>query len=547
MKNRKIDMAAKRMKIGIVVVFAIGLALVVVSPSSAKKLQVQPDPCLYAFEWIHSVRFPLQADPHASYSYVIVPKLPAHGIPVGFLIDAEFPYAAWFSWTIYGENALAVSLARDFEIIPDAESTNPFVYGNPISTPNRSYRLLLLPPDIPPGKTIAPLLADIPAKNRLTIPIHKTPTGIVYRVYQAFPLYDLGGSSGPTSTPFPSVYAVNYETGERLDCSQYDAVPSTIGRLPTDTPEVYNLYYGTEPAKDAPKLKLRALAESNRLLRAPNFAALRSKIGWQYAPEIDPTLVTFTRPPLAPGSDVSSIPTPDQCAGYLGARVDPHRIALIRIPHIAETPEISQEELFPDDPQAVYISLTMYGASVNPYDPGESESTSLANAEFQIDEPGGGSTILIWPRNLSGCDREELFAYARAHDWALMRGGRVGPLTTANLLVRIKRSSNHYYGAYTPLEEYGRCGVPCYFDGAGQGASWIDIENAPDPMHYVASFQNLGNAAPQGVHCASVAEVLNGSCLNRLEAHIEKTGGEYYNPGYIPPPNYGSDCNDPAP
>jgi hypothetical protein len=53
----------------------------------------QPAPCTYAFEWLHSFRFSLQADPRCAYSYVVVPKVRGRGIPVGFLIDAEFPYA----------------------------------------------------------------------------------------------------------------------------------------------------------------------------------------------------------------------------------------------------------------------------------------------------------------------------------------------------------------------------------------------------------------------------------------------------------------------
>ncbi|HET9884678.1 MAG TPA: hypothetical protein VFS81_23240, partial [Candidatus Binatia bacterium] len=157
------------------------------------------------------------------------------------------------------------------------------------------------------------------------------------------------------------------------------------------------------------------------------------------------------------------------------------------------------------DSEATYISLTMYGVNVNIYKPDEPESASLANAEFQPDVTGG-STIVVWSRRLPAREREQFFAYARAHGWALMRGGRVGPLTTANLLLRIKRANDSYYGGYTPVAG-GRTGVPCYFDGAPQGALWSEIENAADPMAYVASFQNLGNAAPQGVHCASVAQV----------------------------------------
>ncbi len=521
-------MARKILNVVIFSVLAIGLTLAVLSPTGAAQTPTQTAPCMYAFEWIHTFRFPLQADPRCAYSYVVVPKLPGQGTPVGFLVDAEFPYAAWFSWTIYGENALAVSLLSDKNIIPDVGSTNPFVNGNPVFAPDRHYRLLLLPADIPPGRTIASSLADIPEENRRMIPVEDSTTAIAYRVYQAFPGYNQGGSGGPTNTPFPSVYAVNYETGKTLDCTRYDVVPPAIGHLPTDTPDVYNIY-GTTSAGRAAGQDHRLLADAMRLLRIPEFEELQSKAGWQYAPEIDPALVTFTRPPLAPGADVSSIPLPDFCSGYLGARVDPLRIALIRLPHVAsffETASLDPGTTFPGDAEAAYISLTMYGAAVNTYEPGEPDSASLADAEFQPDGTGG-STIVVWPRSLPVRERTQLFGYARAQGWTLIRGGRVGPLTTANLLLRIKRAKDDYYGAYR--------NVPCYFDGT-PGALWTDIENAAEPMGYVASFQNLGNAAPQGVHCNGVAEVLDGSCQRRLEDYIEETGGRYFNPGYAPPP-----------
>ncbi|HME42683.1 MAG TPA: hypothetical protein VKF36_06330 [Syntrophorhabdales bacterium] len=529
-------MAKNTMNAVIVLVLAVGLVLAVLSPSGAAQQQTQPAPCMYAFEWIHTFRFPLQADPRCAYSYVLIPQL-SQGIPVGFVVDAEFPYAAWFSWTIYGVKAQAVSLASDRTIVPDGGSTNPFVDGNPVFAPHRHYRLLLLPADIPPGTTIAPSLADI--QNVLMISFDQSMTAIAYRVYQAFPGYNLGGSGGRTNTPFPSVYAVNYETGEKLDCATYDAVPPTIGHLPTDTPDVENIY-GTTPDNMSRGQDLWALEDSIRLLGIPEFAALQSKAGWQFAPQIDPALVTFTRPPLAPGADVSSMPPPDQCAGYLGARVDPLRIALIRLPHIAsvfETELLKPHTTFPGDSQAAYISLTMYGASVNTYEPNHPDSASLANAEFRLDK-AGGSTIVVWPRHLPVHERMRLFAYAHAHGWALIQGGSVGPLTTANLLLRLKRANDDYYGAYTPLPPPHKRGVPCYFNGLPQGTRWSEIENVTDPTPYVASFQNLGNAAPQGVHCADVEEVLNGSCLKRLEAYIEKNGGKYFNPGYAPPPGW---------
>ena len=318
-------------------------------------------------------------------------------------------------------------------------------------------------------------------------------------------------------------------------------MPPAIGHLPTDTPDVDNIY-GTTPDQSRGQ-DLHALADAMRLLRIPEFAALQSKVGWQFAPEINPARVTFTRPPLAPGADVSSMPPPDSCSGYLGARVDPRRIALIRIPHVAsvfETELLDQDTTFPGDAQAAYISLTMYGADVNTYEPDKADSAQPRERRVSAGRDRGNDDSGLAPSSPGPRARAALRLCAEkgvgAHP-----GGRVGPLTTANLLLRLKRANENYYGAYTPLppvppDQPGRTGVPCYFDNLPQGSLWTEIENAADPMHYVASFQNLGNAAPQGVHCVNVEEVLNGSCLKRLEAYIEETGGKYFNPGDVPPP-----------
>ena len=502
-----------------------------VTPATAEKPAATPMPCLYGFEWLHTFRFPLQPDPHAAYSYV-APK-PTADPPVGFLVDADFPYAAWFSWTIYGQEGLAVGLMSDHDVIPDAGSTNPFQIGSPVLAPHRHYRMLLLPPGV---ETVAPSLADI--QNRLEPPTGTAGMALAYRVYQAFPGYLLGGSGGPTDTPFPPVYAVNFETGEYLDCTDaYNAIPASIGRLPTDTPDVSNLYGGS--SKEPPGPQERELEHVKRLLKVPAFGSLQSKVGWQFAPLIDPTLVTFTRPPLAPGADVSSIPPPDQCSGYLGARVDPRRIALIRLPQVAsffDPVGIEPDTTYPNSDSA-YISLTMYGASVNRYEPGDPGTASLADSEFLLDATGG-STIVVWPRDLRPTERKKVFAYARAQGWALLRGGLVGPITTANILFRLKGASTEYYGAYTPITD-GRSGVPCYFNfiPPQPPPSWQLLEDAKNPMACVASFQYLGNAAPQGVLCADTDELLDGSCLARLKAYIAATGGSYYNPGNVPPPS----------
>jgi hypothetical protein len=517
----------------------IAMLLFTMAPSAAfSQGNGQPEPCLYAFEWLHTFRFPLQPDPHASYSYVL-PKQPTDGTPLGFLVEGEFPYAVWFSWTIYGAQGKPTSLVSDTAVVPEPGNVNPFIVGAHVLDNRRHYRMLLLPQ----GATAGSSLGDVP--NHLTLPGNVATATLAYRVYQAFPGHNQGGSSGATRTPFPAVFAVNYKTGEKLSCSAYNAVPASIGRLPADTPNIQNLY-GTDSSTAAEEASSFMAPEGGDSMTQeasdlPSTAAIQAPplpipLKFEFAPQIDPALVTFTRPPLAAGADVSSIPPPDNCSGYLGARLNPRRISIIRIPQVPtvfDPLQLNRHTRYPDA-QGAYFSLVMYGAAIATYAPGKPFSASLADSELQPDFTGG-ATLVVWPRDLPIPEREQLFAYARANGWALVRNGRVGALTTANMLIRLKGASSTYYGAYTALPGV-RTGVPCYFNGAPDGTPWTAIETANNPMTYVASFQNLGNAAPQGVQCTSTADVLNGSCLFRLKDYIRQTGGQYFNPGNVPPP-----------
>jgi hypothetical protein len=109
-----------------------------------------PAVCGYLYEWLSSFRFPLQADPHAAYSYIL-PMISDD--PVALEITGQFPFAAWTSWTIYTDLQAGVqpfSVVRDADITPNEGSVNPFVVGKPVLAPKRDYRLLVLPEGIEP-------------------------------------------------------------------------------------------------------------------------------------------------------------------------------------------------------------------------------------------------------------------------------------------------------------------------------------------------------------------------------------------------------------
>jgi hypothetical protein len=153
-----------------------------------------------------------------TYSYVI-PEISDD--PVALEITGQSPFAAWTSWTIYTDLQAGVqpfSVVRDAAITPDEGSVNPFVVGKPVLAPKRGYRLLVLPKGTDTA-TIGESLRDVPSSNILSRPTTDGFYLLANRVYNAFPGYNQGCAAGPTNTPFPTVRAVNYQTGEDLDCS----------------------------------------------------------------------------------------------------------------------------------------------------------------------------------------------------------------------------------------------------------------------------------------------------------------------------------------
>jgi hypothetical protein len=474
---------------------------------------VAPDPvCGYYWEWKSAWKFALQPDPHAAYSYVI-PKVTTD--PVGYVISGPFPYAAWTSWTIYDSQAQPYSLASDSAITPDEGSVNPFVVGTPVLSPDRSFTLLVLPEGTDPS-TIDESLQGIPTSNIISSPTTGNGFIIANRVYNAFPGYNRGGAAGPTETAFPTVTAVDFETGEDVDCTDQNLLPSP--QPPTAMPtNAVDLSPGEAAVELTDGSTFPLGLQGSRRSAEGGDAAVD---GAEYAPELDPDLIEFTRPPLLPGADVSSIPPPDNCAGYLGAATSTTEIGLIRMPHVAEwfdTSDLTSTTPFEQE-EATYISYTQYGNDVSIYAPGTPDTGSLANEELLVD-PSGGSTVVVWPRTLSPEEQAQVAAYAQQNGWAVMRGGAQGPITTPNLFVRLKGSSPSYPGGYTPTSERG--GVPCYFDD-DPTAAWSEVTGD----QFVASAANIGTGAPQGVNC-SLDELLGGACLASLESYIEQTGGSY--------------------
>jgi hypothetical protein len=331
-------------------------------------------------------------------------------------------------------------------------------------------------------------------------------------VYNAFPGYDKGGAGGPRNVAFPTTQAVDLATGAVIDCgpiSMFGGGSSDPAASPAPTPAPNGSGTGVITLRNGKTITVGGQGSRDG-----------SEAGAEYAPELDPDLIEFTRPPLLPGSDVSAVPPVDSCAGYLGARMSTSRIGLIRMPHVAtwfDTSNITDETLYEQN-EADDISFTQYGNKVGVYRPGDPRSGSLADDELLVDETGG-STIVVWPRSLTKAEQKQVFKEARRNGWALIRGGGSGEITTANLFVRLKGADPSYTGGYSPTSDVS--GVPCYFDN-DPTASWTSLTG----QTYVAGPANIGAGAPMGVNC-TVKQFLDGRCLTRLKTTISEAGGSY--------------------
>ena len=99
------------------------------------------------------MRFPLQPDPHAAYTYV-VPEVSPAGDHVAYVVHGPAPHAPWTSWMVYTGKAQPYSLVSKTDIAPDPGSRNPWAGApTPISTPERDFTLLVLPDGVDQSTT----------------------------------------------------------------------------------------------------------------------------------------------------------------------------------------------------------------------------------------------------------------------------------------------------------------------------------------------------------------------------------------------------------
>ncbi|RUL49326.1 hypothetical protein [Lysinibacillus antri] len=89
--------------------------------------------------WIHQLsnNLGMLGDYNASYNtfpYAVDPN-------VEIVIKGQYPYARYLSFSVIGLADLTIATIPDYKLIPDPESTNPFLHGADWNAKNRNYTL----------------------------------------------------------------------------------------------------------------------------------------------------------------------------------------------------------------------------------------------------------------------------------------------------------------------------------------------------------------------------------------------------------------------
>jgi hypothetical protein len=128
-----------------------------------------------------NVLYPDSSAQYWSASYTAVPG-------TRLRIDGVFPFARYSSWNVYDPLLRPFAKASDFELRPDAGSSNPYLPGAPRNTPvaERHYTLFI---------TFSP--TDRPGPNTIYIDPTQHPAGLItLRVYEPDAGRDVTGGVG---------------------------------------------------------------------------------------------------------------------------------------------------------------------------------------------------------------------------------------------------------------------------------------------------------------------------------------------------------------
>lgn len=392
-------------------------------------------------------RFPEQFDTHAAYSFFAMDQPPGNSI--GIRSDAYYPNVAYFAYATYTTaNGKLFKSLLDKDIAPLPGSTNPFVFGAKVAASPRQYRMYALPSGSPLLGKLAESTIELPGNGTLTVRNYLPPPG-----YNA-----VGGKSKDLAADLPWLTAVSAVDLEETVCP---------GAANTGA-----------PSPSMPQAKA---------FQPPSPAA-DGKIGFYRT--------------LQEGTPFPEGETRDKCTKYLSATLDPKKLAVLRIPKLANTFDnrnVNASTVFLPT-EARYISLGLTGASKT-Y---RTSTVTYGSSTYQLygsmegnemKRVNGGAYFVVIPSSLSSVETSVVLRQATARGYNVMTMPEAGAAVQPFAVLRMKVPQEGFRGdpESAPCEE------------AGLDAVTPEDSASGDPT------KAMGEYAPSGQTC-DVTEFLNGSC-----------------------------------
>ena len=447
-----------------------------------------------------------------------------------YVVEGDFPYSNWMAWYLYSAKGVPLFKFSDTAITPDQGSTNPFVDGNPILAPERSYHIYFMPSSTP--ASVVTSMQD-EGKNVALLPTSESTPDVVIvsRSYWPFSndglgAYDRFGYRGPTDTPSPTItaYLTDATTGELTDtpvedCSAQSVLPEKVW-YDADTKSPVITFV------DAPVPTQQEISDLPHWLLQTG--SVSGSMGAEFPPSPVVEEVQFYRNVAAhaPFADVQSAPAPgdppDACGGYVMANLPNDVVSLVHIPKVPSFPDYSGATASTlntsnsDDVQ--FYSIVIYGGTKQLDAFGTVKNSQIGNRQIK-QNADGSATVVLYPNTATSEEIDRIDAVVTANGWNLLKSG-VQTAVAPNLLVIREKGQNKNWKHALSANDVTQ-GAPC----PQSTDPSLPLPQDP-PSAQVTQFNGMGLTAPQGQNC-TIEEFLSGACLEAFKDQLREDGSQW--------------------
>lgn len=490
---------------------------------------VSGNECPQVFDASQADFYPIQPSFSAGYT-AAGQHLNSDTADWAYVVEGDFPYSNWMAWYLYSAKGVPLFKFSDTAITPDQGSTNPFVDGNPILAPERSYHIYFMPSSTP--ASVVTSMQD-EGKNVALLPTSESTPDVVIvsRSYWPFSndglgAYDRFGYRGPTDTPSPTItaYLTDATTGELTDtpvedCSAQSVLPEKVW-YDADTKSPVITFV------DAPVPTQQEISDLPHWLLQTG--SVSGSMGAEFPPSPVVEEVQFYRNVAAhaPFADVQSAPAPgdppDACGGYVMANLPNDVVSLVHIPKVPSFPDYSGATASTlntsnsDDVQ--FYSIVIYGGTKQLDAFGTVKNSQIGNRQIKQDADGS-ATVVLYPNMATSEEIDRIDAVVTANGWNLLKSG-VQTAVAPNLLVIREKGQNKNWKHALSANDVTQ-GAPC----PQSTDPSLPLPQDP-PSAQVTQFNGMGLTAPQGQNC-TIEEFLSGACLEAFKDQLREDGSQW--------------------